>query len=85
MSKNYSTSYLILFKAVRVTTSAPCSNRSGIRLANRNMFTPYNNQVYVKLKKQNKTKQNTKEKTTFMFTQKGPTGPVTWKIIDREE
>jgi hypothetical protein len=37
-----STSYLILLRAVLVTTSAPCSKRSGMRFANRNMFKPCN-------------------------------------------
>lgn len=37
-----STSYLILFSAVLVTTSPPCSKRSGIRFANRKIFKPWN-------------------------------------------
>ena len=35
-------SYLILLSAVLVTTSAPCSKRRGIRLANRKIFRPCN-------------------------------------------
>lgn len=40
--RNCYTTYLILLRAVLVTTSAPCSKRSGIRFANRKIFKPYN-------------------------------------------